>query len=93
MAGVLLEGPHAWPVRPLAEIFYYGDVGQFRTRSALSGAVRQVQDNITVDFGLCGARVNERRAGEIRAGVFAFGVSNGPDILSHVIPSALHGIH
>ena len=90
--GVILEGPHDWPVRPVAEIFYERDVGLFRARSALVGAIWQVQDNIAVDFGLRGARVNDHTAGEIRAGVtFAFGVTKGPDILSHLIPTALHG--
>ena len=70
-------------VRPVSEIFYERDIGLFRTRSALIGAIWQVQDNIAVDVGLRGARVNEHSAGEIRAGVtFAFGVAKGPDILS-----------
>jgi len=81
--GVILEGPHDWLVRPVSEVFYDRDVGQFRTRSALVGAIWQVKDNIAVDFGLRGARVNDHTAGEIRAGVtFAFGVTKGPDILS-----------
>jgi hypothetical protein len=81
--GVILEGPHDWAVRPVAEIFYDRDVGEFKTRSALIGAIWQVQDNIAVDFGLRGARVNEHAAGEIRAGVtFAFGVTKRPDLLS-----------
>jgi hypothetical protein len=89
---MILEGPRDWVVRPVAEIFYERDVGQFRTRSALVGAIWQVQDNIAVDFGLRGARVNDHTAGEIRAGVtFAFGVTKGPDILSHLIRAALHG--
>jgi hypothetical protein len=42
-----------------------------------------VQDNIAVDFGLRGARVNDHTTAEIRAGVtFAFGVTTGPDLLS-----------
>ena len=78
----IIEGPHDWVVRPVSEIFYEQDVVQFRTRSALVGAIWQVQDNIAVDFGLRGARVNDHTAGEIRAGVtFAFGVTKGPDIL------------
>jgi len=65
-------------VRPVAEIFYERDVGSFRSRSALIGAIWQVQDNIAVDFGLRGARINGQTAGEIRAGVtFAFGVRRG----------------
>jgi hypothetical protein len=88
----IIEGPHDWVVRPVSEIFYERDVGQFRTRSALIGVIWQVQDNIAVDFGLRGARVNDHTAGEIRAGItFAFGVTKGPDILSSVTHTALSG--
>ncbi len=90
----IIEGPHDWVVRPVSEIFYEQEVGQLRTRSALIGAIWQVQDNIAVDFGLRGAHVNDHTAGEIRAGVtFAFGVTKGPDILSGLIARALHGMH
>jgi hypothetical protein len=86
---VIVEGPHDWVVRPVAEIFRERNIGQFQTRSALVGAIWQVQDNIAVDFGLRGARVNDHTAGEIRAGVtFAFGVTKGPDLLSNL---AMHG--
>ncbi|MGA7863993.1 MAG: hypothetical protein WCA23_08355 [Stellaceae bacterium] len=89
----IIEGPHDWVMRPVTEIFYERDVGLFRTRSALIGAIWQVQNNIAVDLGLRGARVNDHTAGEIRAGVtFAFGVTKGPDILSGPIATALHGI-
>ena len=72
---------------------YERDVGLFRTRSALIGAIWQVQDNIAVDLGFRGARVNDHSAGEIRAGVtFAFGVTKGPDILSGRIATTLPGI-
>jgi hypothetical protein len=92
--GVILEGPHDWVVRPVAEIFYERDVGQFRTRSTLIGAIWQVQDNLAVDFAVRGARVNAHTAGEIRAGVtFAFGVAKGPDLLSGLIATERHGIH
>jgi hypothetical protein len=90
----IIEGPHDWPVRPVAEIFYESDVNLFRTGSALVGAIWQLQDNIAVDFGLRGARTNGQTAGEIRAGVtFAFGVTKGPDILSGLVASALRGFH
>ncbi len=90
----IIEGPHDWVVRPVSELFYERDVGQFRTRSALIGAIWQVKDNIAVDFGLRGARINDHTVGEIRAGVtFAFGVTKGPDILSRFIAPALHGVH
>ena len=91
----IIEGPHDWPVRPVAETFYESDVSLFRTGSALVGAIWQVQDNIAVDFGLRGARTNAQTAGEIRAGVtFAFGVTTkGPDILSGLVAPALRGFH
>jgi hypothetical protein len=90
----IIEGPHDWVVRPVSEIFYERDVGLFRTRSALIGAIWQVQDNIAVDLGLRGAHVNDHTVGEIRAGVtFAFGVTKGPDILSRLAAATLHGVH
>ena len=90
----IIDGPHDWVVRPVSEIFYERNVGLFRTRSALIGAIWQVQDNIAVDFGVRGARVNDRTAGEIRAGVtFAFGVTKGPDILSDFMATSLRGSH
>ena len=90
----IVEGPHDWVVRPVTEVFYESDVSLFRTGSALVGAIWQVQDNIAVDFGLRGARINGQTAGEIRAGVtFAFGVTKGPDILSGLFASALRGFH
>ena len=89
----IVEGPHDWPMRPVAEFFYERDVSLFRTGSALVGAIWQVQDNIAVDFGLRGARLNGQTAGEIRAGVtFAFGVTKGPDLLSRLFAPALRKI-
>src|SRR6185437_692270 len=71
----IIEGPRDWAVRPVSELFYDCTVGQSRIRSALVGAIWRVQDNIAVDFGVRGARINDHTAGEIRAGVtFAFGV-------------------
>jgi hypothetical protein len=87
----IVEGPHEWAVRPVAEVFHERDFGQFQTRSALVGAIWQVKDNLAVDFGLRGARVNDHTAGEIRGGVtFAFGVTQGPDLLSGRTATALH---
>ena len=85
----IIEGPRDWVMRPVCEFFYERNVGQSRTRSALVGAIWQVQDNIAVDFAVHGARVNDHTAGEIRAGVtFAFGVTKGPDLLSGLSASA-----
>ena len=90
----IVEGPYDWVVRPVSEIFYERDIGLLRTRSALIGAIWQVQDNVAVDFALRGALVNDHTVGEIRAGVtFAFGVTKGPDILSRLFATALRGVH
>jgi hypothetical protein len=71
--GAIVEGPHDWPVRPVAEIFDQREFGGARTRSALIGVIWQVKDDVAIDFGVRGARVNSHTAGEIRAGVtFAF---------------------
>jgi hypothetical protein len=89
----IIEGPQDRVMRPVAEIFYERDIDMFRTRSALIGGIWQVQDNIAVDFALRGALVNDHTVGEIRAGVtFAFGVTKGPETLSRLIATALHGV-
>jgi hypothetical protein len=89
----IVEGPYDWVVRPVSEIFYERDISLLRTSSALIGGIWQVQDNIAVDFAVRGARVNDHTAGEIRAGVtFAFGVTKGPDTVSHLIAATLHGV-
>jgi hypothetical protein len=90
----IIEGPHDWPVRPVAELFYESDVSVFRTGSALVGAIWQVKDHIAVDFGLRGARTNGQTAGEVRAGVtFAFGVLKGPDLFSGLFATSPHRLH
>jgi hypothetical protein len=69
----IIEGPHEWTVRPVAEAFYDRDFSATATRSALIGAIWQVRDDVAADFGLRGARSGDHTAGEIRLGVtFAF---------------------
>lgn len=68
-ASAIVEGPHAWPVRPVAEIFGERDFPVFTARSVLVGAIWQVKDDVTVDFGLRGGRVNDHSLTEIRAGI------------------------
>jgi len=71
--GAIVEGPHDWPLRPVTEIFYERDFGAVQTRSALIGAIYQVREDLAFDFGLRGARINQRPAAEIRAGLtFSF---------------------
>jgi hypothetical protein len=75
----ILEGPHDWAVRPVAEIAYEMDFGRVETKSALVGAIWQIREDLAVDVGLRGGRVNDRILAEIRAGVtFSFAVSSTP---------------
>jgi hypothetical protein len=73
--GLIVEGPHDWPLRPVAEVFYERDFGGVTTRSALVGAIWQVRDNIAFDVALRGAQVNDQPLREVRFGVtFGFPV-------------------
>jgi hypothetical protein len=65
----IIEGPHEWAVRPVAEVFHEHDFGRLKTTSDLIGAIWQVRDNVAIDAGLRHARTNGRSADELRAGV------------------------
>lgn len=76
----ILEGPHDWPVRPVAEIAYERDFGQSEIKSALVGAIWQVRDNLVFDVGLRGGRVNDHTLAEVRAGLtLSFAVGSIPE--------------
>jgi hypothetical protein len=66
---IILEGPYSWPVRPVAEFFYEREYGGSETGSALVGAIWQVRDNLSIDFGLRGGWVDGIAFKEIRAGL------------------------
>ena len=75
----IIEGPHDWPVRPVAEIVYEREFGRAETKSALLGAIWQFRENLALDIGLRGGRSNEHVLGEIRAGLtFSFAVAAAP---------------
>jgi hypothetical protein len=75
----ILEGPHDWPVRPVAEVVYEHDFGRAEIKSALIGAIWQVRDNLAVDVGLRGGHVTDHTLAEIRAGLtFSFAVAPAP---------------
>jgi hypothetical protein len=72
---MIVEGPHDWPVRPVAEIFYERDFGGVTTTSALVGAIWQVRDHLSIDVGLRRARINDDTLNEVRAGLtFSFSI-------------------
>jgi hypothetical protein len=70
---VILEGPSTWKVRPVFEIFYDKIWTQTETRSALIGAIWQVDHDLSLDVAFRYALVNGHPVNEIRAGLtFAF---------------------
>jgi hypothetical protein len=71
--GVIVEGPHTWKVRPVAEFFYEDDVGSAQTVSALVGLIWQVSEDLSFDVAVREASLNGRAVNELRAGLtFAF---------------------
>jgi hypothetical protein len=74
-AGVIVEGPFKWKVRPVMEAFYEEEIGQTTTISGLVGAIWQVNDKLSFDIGYRHALVNSHPVDEIRAGLtFGFNV-------------------
>jgi hypothetical protein len=69
--GLIAEGPHAWIVRPVAEIFDERDTGGSHVTSALVGAVWHQREKLSFDFGVRFARTNGPSAMEVRAGLTA----------------------
>ena len=72
--GVIVEGPYDWPVRPVAEVYRERDFGGLTTTSGLIGAIWQVRENLSFDFGLRKGRNNDQTTvNEVRAGMtFSF---------------------
>jgi hypothetical protein len=67
--GVILEGPHDWRLRPVAELYYDKDFEGTSTESALVGAIWTVRESFVLDAGVRGARVAEENALEVRLGL------------------------
>jgi hypothetical protein len=67
---VILEGPHDWTVRPVAEFAYDKDFSAAeQTESGLVGAIWTVGDSLAFDAGLRGARQGNDYAAEARLGL------------------------
>jgi hypothetical protein len=65
----IVEGPNAWPVRPVAEFFYEREYGGSETESGLVGAIWRVRDNLSIDVALRGGWVDGVAFKEVRAGI------------------------
>src|ERR1035438_6003740 len=66
--GVILEGPHEWTVRPVAELFVEREFDVETTYSGLVGAIWAVDDAFSLDVGVRGALIEGEHAEEVRLG-------------------------
>ena len=72
-AGLILEGPISWKVRPVFETFYDKVWTETESRSVLIGAIWQVDKDLALDAAYRYAIVDGHAVNEIRAGLtFAF---------------------
>jgi len=67
--GLIIEGPDAWPVRPVAEVNYQRAFNTDEEFSVLVGAIWKLRDKLALDLGVRHARVNSRPDEQIRAGI------------------------
>jgi len=69
----IIEGPHKWTVRPVAEVFYEEEFGLSRTVSGLVGAIWQIKDDLSFDIGIRHAVTNGHAVNELKVGMtFSF---------------------
>lgn len=68
-AGLILEGPDDWPVRPVAEVNYQRTFRTEEETSVLLGAIWKVKEHLAFDIGFRHAWVNSRPDEQIRAGL------------------------
>lgn len=67
--GGIVEGPAAWTVRPVAELFTEHEAGGTRTHSALAGLIWRAHENLSLDVGMRSAKSGDEHVREIRAGL------------------------
>jgi hypothetical protein len=66
--GIIVEGPHTWTVRPVAEFFVEKELAVGTIRSALAGAIFHASDSFVFDVAGRAARVVDQNVYEARAG-------------------------
>jgi hypothetical protein len=66
--GLILEGPDAWPVRPVGELFVEGAGRESTTFSGLVGAIWRVDERLSLDAALRLARTGGVGQLEVRLG-------------------------
>jgi hypothetical protein len=78
----IIEGPHKWTVRPVAEVFLENEFGKFQTVSALVGAIWKADDNLSFDIGVRKALRDDRSVTELRLGLTV----GFPGLLNGILP-------
>ncbi|HXI35555.1 MAG TPA: hypothetical protein VNH80_01460, partial [Burkholderiales bacterium] len=67
--GAIVEGPYAWPVRPVAEVFGDQVSGSARILSGLVGAIWRARKDLSLDVGARAARQGGESIRELRLGL------------------------
>lgn len=67
--GAVIEGPHGWTVRPVAEVFGEQTSASPRTTSRLAGAIWRVSQDLSFDAGIRGAHEGGENVRELRLGL------------------------
>jgi hypothetical protein len=67
--GTIVEGPYAWTVRPVAELFREQARGNARIDSVLVGAIWRVREGLSFDAGYRSARAGGEAVHEVRLGL------------------------
>jgi hypothetical protein len=71
--GTIIEGPHDWKVRPVAEFVYDREFGAREEEALLAGLIWQASDKLAFDLGLRQAQIDSKPETEVRMGLtFAF---------------------
>jgi len=65
----IVEGPHAWLVRPVTELFFEREFGAEQAASALVGAIWSAKSSLAWDAGVRAARIGSENAVEVRLGL------------------------
>lgn len=67
--GAILEGPRAWTVRPVAEVFGEQASGSPRTTSGLVGAIWRYREGLSFDVGIRKAHDGSETVRDLRLGL------------------------
>lgn len=67
--GVIVEGPQAWPVRPVMEVFTEHENNGLKTNSAQVGFIWKYSEALAFDSGFRKARADGQNLTEVRLGL------------------------